>query len=115
MVVIILIVTLVYIFPVLSRFSMKKVSEVFKTALMMGVRHFLFNFYSKYHSSFPVSSELPSDFGIYFLNTLSIRKDINKQYAILLPEKKKISYTLQVFWEDGTQEEIIDPYVQNRQ
>ncbi len=39
-VVIILIVTLVYIFPVLSRFSMKKVSEVFKTALMMGVRHF---------------------------------------------------------------------------
>ncbi len=39
-----------------------------------------------------------------------IQEDEEGFYAILLPEKKKISYTLQVFWEDGTQEEIIDPY-----
>lgn len=35
-----LIVTLLYIFPILSRFSIKKISGVFKIALMMGVRHF---------------------------------------------------------------------------
>lgn len=39
-----------------------------------------------------------------------IQEDEEGFYAILLPEKKKVPYTLQVFWEDGTQEELTDPY-----
>lgn len=40
-IIVILTITLLYVFPILSRFSLK-ISGIFKTALMMGIRHFPF-------------------------------------------------------------------------
>lgn len=39
-----------------------------------------------------------------------VQEDEAGFYAALLPMKKIPDYTIQVFWENGTQEELVDPY-----